>query len=114
MKIAIRTYAGLEEILQTEIHSITGKNATIQKRAVSIEGNMEDVYKINLWSRFSIDVLVHLHSFKASHENILYKYAHQIEWEKYMNDVLMGMKRVSELSDDRSIGLSSLLYFLIL
>ena len=84
MKIAIRTYAGLEEILQTEIHSITGKNAVIQKRAVSIEGNMEDVYKINLWSRFSIDVLVHLHSFKASHENILYKYAHQIEWEKYM------------------------------
>ncbi len=84
MKIAIRTYAGLEEILQAEIHSITGKNATIQKRAVSIEGNMEDVYKINLWSRFSIDVLVHLHSFKASHENILYKYAHQIEWEKYM------------------------------
>ena len=84
MKIAIRTYAGLEEILQAEIHSITGKNASIQKRAVSIEGNMEDVYKINLWSRFSIDVLVHLHSFKASHENILYKYAHQIEWEKYM------------------------------
>ncbi|MDB4668502.1 YbjN domain-containing protein [bacterium] len=37
-----------------------------------------------------------------------------VEWEKYLNDVLMGMKRVSELSDDRSIGMRALLYFLIL
>ena len=84
MKIAIRTYAGLEEILQSEIESITNKKTIIQKRAVSLDGEMEDVYKINLWSRFAIDVLVQLHSFKASHENILYKYAHQFEWEKYM------------------------------
>ena len=85
MKIAIRTYSGLEEILQSEIHEITGKNASIQRRAITFDGEMDDVYKINLWSRFAIDVLVHLHSFKASHEDILYKYAHQIEWEKYMS-----------------------------
>ena len=87
MKVAIRTYSGLEEILQSEIQKITGKNTSIQKRAVTLDSaNMDDVYKINLWSRFAIDVLVHLHSFKASHEDILYKYAHQIEWEKYMSD----------------------------
>ena len=45
MKIAVRTYAGLEEILQSEIESITNKKPIIQKRAVSLEGEMEDPFE---------------------------------------------------------------------
>ena len=97
MKIAIRTYSGLEDILKEEIQKITDKNVSVERRAVSLEGDIDDIYKINLWSRYAIDVLVTLHSFKASHEDILYKYAHQFPWEKY-------------LSEDQTFSISSIVH----
>ena len=60
MKIVVRTYAGFEEILKKEIEKITNSPVSIQKRAVTLNGDMKDVYKINIWSRLAIDVLVEI------------------------------------------------------
>ena len=72
MKIIVRTYSGVEQILKDEIERLTGKEVTIERRAVSFDGNTEDLYKVNLWSRLAIDVLVHLYSFRVRDEDDLY------------------------------------------
>ena len=85
MKIIVRTYAGLESLLQKEVEKLTGKEVEIEKRAISFDGATEDVYKINLWSRLSIDVLVHLYSFRAINEEQLYNKLTNFPWEKHLN-----------------------------
>ena len=85
MKIIARTYAGLENLLKDEIEKLTNKSATIEKRAVSFDGSTEDVYKLNLWSRLSIDVLVHLYSFRATSEEQLYNKVTNFRWEDHLS-----------------------------
>ena len=84
MKIVIRTYAGFEEILASEIQNITGKKPEIAKRAVTIEGENKEVYLINLWSRLAIDVLIPIIEFRAKNEDELYKKTTQYSWEKHL------------------------------
>ena len=85
MKIIVRTYAGIEHLLKDEVEKLTNKTVTIEKRAVSFDGNTEDVYKLNLWSRLSIDVLVHLYSFRAINEDQLYNKVTNFRWEEYLS-----------------------------
>ena len=84
MKIVIRTYAGFEEILASEIQNITGKKPEIAKRAVTIDGENKEVYLINLWSRLAIDVLIPIIEFRAKNEDELYKKTTQYSWEKHL------------------------------
>jgi putative N6-adenine-specific DNA methylase len=84
MKIVVRTYAGFEEILKKEIEKITNSPVSIQKRAVTLNGDMKDVYKINIWSRLAIDVLVEISSFTVFNEKQLYSNVYKINWSKYM------------------------------
>ena len=97
MKIVARTYAGFEEILQSEILKITNIVAVIERRAVSFEGSKSDVYKVNLWSRFAIDVLIPIQSFRAYDEEDLYKNSYQINWNDY-------------LSVDQTLSISSIVH----
>ena len=66
MNIIIRTFAGFEEILAEEVFQISGLKPEIGKRAVYLKGGIEVVYKLNLWSRLALDVLVELHKYKAA------------------------------------------------
>ena len=47
-KIVIKTYAGLEEDLRDELQEKLGLKGKVLKRAVTVEGELEDVYLINL------------------------------------------------------------------
>ena len=86
MKIIVRTYAGVEELLKKEIESLTKKPVLVERRAVSLDGNTEDVYKINLWSRLAIDVLVHLYAFRVTDEDDLYNKVTNFKWEEHLLD----------------------------
>ena len=77
MNIIIRTFAGFEEILAEEVFQISGLKPEIGKRAVYLKGGIEVVYKLNLWSRLALDVLVELHKYKAANESELYKGAYE-------------------------------------
>ena len=85
MKIIVRTYAGVENLLKSEIEKLTNKEVRLEKRAVSFDGNTEDIYKVNLWSRLSIDVLVHLYSFRATNEQQLYNKITNFRWEDHLS-----------------------------
>ena len=85
MKIIVRTYAGVENLLKSEIEKLTNKEVRLEKRAVSFDGNTEDIYKVNLWSRLSIDVLVHLYSFRATNEQQLYTKITNFRWEDHLS-----------------------------
>ena len=86
MKIIVRTYAGVEELLKKEIESLTKKPVLVERRAVSLDGNTEDLYKINLWSRLAIDVLVHLYAFRVRDEDDLYNKVTNFKWEEHLLD----------------------------
>ena len=86
MKIIVRTYAGVEEFLKKEIESLTKKPVLVERRAVSLDGNTEDLYKINLWSRLAIDVLVHLYAFRVRDEDDLYNKVTNFKWEEHLLD----------------------------
>ncbi|MDB4710438.1 THUMP domain-containing protein [Flavobacteriales bacterium] len=86
MKIIVRTYAGVEELLKKEIESLTKKPVLVERRAVSLDGNTEDLYKINLWSRLAIDVLVHLYAFRVTDEDDLYNKVTNFKWEEHLLD----------------------------
>ena len=69
MNIVVRTYAGFENILAEEIHQITGASPQVGKRAVTLKGDIKNVYELNLYCRLALDVLVELHQYKAKNEN---------------------------------------------
>lgn len=82
MNIVVRTYAGFENILAEEIHQITGASPQVGKRAVTLKGDIRNVYELNLYCRLALDVLVELHQYKAKNENELYDGAYQFDWSK--------------------------------
>ena len=86
MKIIVRTYAGVEELLKKEVEKLTKKPVLVERRAVSLDGNTEDLYKINLWSRLAIDVLVHLYAFRVTDEDDLYNKVTNFKWEEHLLD----------------------------
>ncbi len=80
MKIIAKTLQGLEEVLQRELKGIGVENATILKRAVEYEGNLEVLYKSNLYLRTAMRILVPIADFTANSEDELYKKIYDIEW----------------------------------
>ena len=70
-----------EEILSEEIFQITNIKPEVGKRAVYLNGDLEIIYSLNLWSRLALDVLVELHHYKASNENELYNGAYDFYLE---------------------------------
>ena len=79
------TFSGLEEVLSEEIRKIGGKKVEIRKRAVSFKGDIELMYKANLWLRSALRVLVPLSTFSAKNEHQLYKGIKNIPWHNHLN-----------------------------
>lgn len=80
MKLLAKTQFGLEELLSEEIKALGGKEVEILNRAVSFEGDLECLYKVNLWSRLAIRVLKPFLTFKAHNETVLYKRLRRYDW----------------------------------
>lgn len=86
MKIIIKTFHGLEEILQEEVKKIGGKNIEVIKRGVSCEGDMAFVYRANLELRTALRVLVLVHEFLAHTERDLYKKVSKFDWTTILSE----------------------------
>lgn len=87
MQLIAKTLLGLENILAEEIKAIGGQNIAVLNRAVSFEGEMDMVYKSNLYLRTAISILTPIYSFHAKHENHFYKKVKEFNWED-----IMGLK----------------------
>ena len=72
---------GLEEVTAKDIASHITCNPTQTKGGVSFKGTLEDMYKINLYTRTGMYVLKKLIQFKANNFNKVYKNIFDCNWE---------------------------------
>ena len=72
---------GLEEVTAKDITSHIQCNPTQKKGGVSFKGTLEDMYKINLYTRTGMYVLKKITQFKANNFNTVYKNTFDCNWE---------------------------------
>ncbi len=83
--ITIKTLFGAEGVLQDELKELGYENTTALNRAVQLEGNLHDIYFLNLHLRCAITVLFQIAKFKIREEKDLYKEAMKIDWPSYFD-----------------------------
>ncbi len=80
LNIVVKTFYGLEEVLESELIELGYQPKERLNRAVKLEGTWQDVYFLNLHCRCAINVLVELRTFQIKQEKDLYKEAMKIDW----------------------------------
>lgn len=71
-----------EEELAKELEDLGAKSIRLQKRAVGFKGNLNLLYKANLWLRTALRILLPQFQFKISNAEDLYRQAKLLAWEK--------------------------------
>jgi 23S rRNA (guanine2445-N2)-methyltransferase / 23S rRNA (guanine2069-N7)-methyltransferase len=88
LKLFITGHKGFETLLYHEIRRIlSDRGATITRRygGVEILGNIENVYRICLYSRLANRVFCELKSFKAENEDQLYTAIYDLDWSQHLS-----------------------------
>ena len=75
----------LEPVLADELRKLGAEDIFKHNRAVSFYGNLETLYKANLYTRTALKVLIPFTKFNARNEYDLYDEVKKIEWEKYLD-----------------------------
>jgi putative N6-adenine-specific DNA methylase len=78
------TGAGLEKVLLGEVKRLGARNAVAAQRGVSFAGDLETIYKANLWLRTAHRVLLKIAEFDASDRKRLYEGARDVRWSDYL------------------------------
>jgi putative N6-adenine-specific DNA methylase len=81
--IIVKTFLGLEHILEQELIALGAKETKVIKRAVQCNYEKELLYKINIESRFALKAIIPIETFSATTPEELYQAALQINWENY-------------------------------
>ena len=85
LQIQIKTYFGLEEILAAEIQKLGGRKVEVKNRAVTCEGDLGFLYKINYAARTAVKILVPVLEFKAFNEHKFYDKLVKFEWDEFLD-----------------------------
>ena len=79
-EILVRTYAGLEEVLEGEIRKLGGADVERMVRAVSCSGDKGFMYKLNLALRTGLRVLKPIKKFSFKSNDDFYNEIMAIDW----------------------------------
>ncbi len=82
--IHVRTLTGLEKVLAEELTGLGGEAFSIANRVVIGQGNLELLYRTNLWCRTAIRVLRPIAAFSAPDEKTFYEGLKAIDWAPWM------------------------------
>lgn len=85
IKIQIKTFFGLEEVLYNEIKKLGGRQVEMKNRAVNCEGDLGFLYKINYSARTALKILVPVLEFKAYNEHKFYDKLVAYDWSQFLN-----------------------------
>ena len=85
-ELVATTLFGLEDLLISELEEIGAEDIRRAHRAVSFKGNLEVLYKSNLYLRTAIKVLKPIAEFEAYNDKKLYAKIKQIDWSAYLNN----------------------------
>lgn len=83
--IVVKTLFGLEEVLVKELEDLGVKEIKVLRRAVEFSGDLELIYKCNLYLRTALSVLVKIGEGRVQNENQLYKFIKSVEWSDYFD-----------------------------
>jgi len=83
-KLIAKTLQSFEELLAKELHEIGARNIRIRKRAVEFEGDLEILYKANLYTRTAVRILKPIHHFYARSEEEFYHRIKEMDWDEYL------------------------------
>lgn len=82
LTITLKCFFGFEAVLADELKELGYPETELLNRAVQLKGTWTDVYKLNLYSRCAISVLVEMDKFYIQNEEDLYKRAARIKWQE--------------------------------
>lgn len=85
MKLIAKTLYGLENVLEEELVSLGAENIKTVNRAVTFEGSINLLYRVNYCSRTAISVLWQIAEFRIRSCDDLYKNGLKIEWDEYFD-----------------------------
>ncbi len=83
-KIVVKTFAGLESVLVTELKAIGAESVVQERRAVSFLGDKSLLYKANFLLRTALKILVPILQFRVERKEDLYSMAKSIPWSDYL------------------------------
>ena len=83
-RLVATTLYGLESVLAKEIDELGGKQIKVLNRAVSYEGDLELLYKSNIWLRTALRILFPISTFRFSSQDEFYKLVKNVKWDDYM------------------------------
>jgi len=81
----VRTLTGLEPLLAEELAALGAVEVQPRNRVVTCQGDLEVIYRANLWCRTAIRVLRKVGEFAAGDEKALYQGIHAIDWSPWMS-----------------------------
>ena len=84
LQIQIKTFFGLEQVLAEEVKKLGGKKVEVKNRAVTCEGDLGFLYKLNYSCRTALKILVPIMEFKAFNETKYYDKLHKLEWDQFL------------------------------
>ena len=78
------TAPGLEKVCADEISSLLARNVAAERGGVSFSGSLEDLYRVNLWSRVASRILVRVGSVKATDFPELHRKVKRLPWGRFV------------------------------
>lgn len=76
----------MEDELEQELIAIGAKEVVKARRAVEFKGDLELLYRANIWLRTALKVLRPLFNYQAKNDDELYGRAKNIAWEKVFSE----------------------------
>jgi len=84
MQLTVKTLAGLEPLLASELEALGAQQIEAGRRVVRAEGDRRLLYRANLELRTALRVLVPIAEFEAASEQDLYRAVQQVDWGRYL------------------------------
>ncbi len=81
-----KTYPGIENILLNELIKLGAENCILLNRAVSFEGDMLLLYKVNYFCRTALRVLWQISAFTFENKEQYYNEIYKIKTEKFLTE----------------------------
>lgn len=85
MKYIAKTFQGLEEILEAELHSLGIALTEKLNRSVAFDASFEDMIRANLSLRTALRIYQPLLEFEFQDENQMYQKLKSFAWDTYLN-----------------------------
>ncbi|MCP4639077.1 MAG: hypothetical protein GY851_01515, partial [bacterium] len=84
-RLIAKTLFGLEEILAGELREMGAREVRPGNRVVEFSGDMESMYRANLWCRTATRILMPVRTFRAGDKDELYAGAARVFWDRYLD-----------------------------